>query len=138
MDTQGRETEGRLVRLSDTAVTLGVAGADRDFPRSELRQIARRGDSVRNGAMIGMGIFGAWGLVGVLNSSGGYSFTDEFGPGAAAVMVGAMAGIGAGIGALVDYAIKGKTVVYRTKPRNVTASPVVLHGGGGVRVAVRF
>jgi hypothetical protein len=38
----------------------------------------------------------------------------------------------------VDYAIKGKTVVYRTKPRNVTASPAVLHGGGGVRVAVRF
>jgi hypothetical protein len=85
-----------------------------------------------------MAIFGAWGLVGVLESSQGYSFADEFGPGAAAVMVGAMASIGAGIGALVDYAIKGKTVVYHTKPRNVTASPVVLHGGGGVRVAVRF
>jgi hypothetical protein len=138
MDTQGRETEGRIVRLSDTALTLRVAGADRDFPRSELRQVARRGDSVRNGATIGMGIFAAWGLVGVLESSGGYSYIDEFGPGAAAVMVGGVAGIGAGIGALVDYAIKGKTVVYRSKPRNVTVSPVVLHGGGGVSVAVRF
>jgi hypothetical protein len=137
-DTQERETEGRIVRLSDTALTLHVAGTDRDFPRSELRQIARRGDSVRNGATIGMGIFAAWGLVGVLNSSGGYSYVDEFGPGAAAVMVGGIAGIGAGIGALVDYAIKGKTVVYRMNPRNVTASPVVLHRGGGVRVAVRF
>ena len=138
MDTQGRETEGRLVRLSDTALTLRVEGADRDFARSELAQVARRGDSVSNGAKIGAGIFAAWGLVSVLQSSGGDNAIDVFGPGVAAGVVGVMAGMGAGIGALVDYAIKGKTVVYRTKPRSVTASPVVLHGGGGVRVAVRF
>ncbi|MEN3340472.1 MAG: hypothetical protein V7647_4148 [Acidobacteriota bacterium] len=138
LDTEGRETEGRLVRLSNTALTLRVAGADRDFPRSELTRLARRGDSVGNGAAIGMGIFAAWGLVGVLNSSGGYSYIDEFGPGAGAAVVGGMAGIGAGIGALIDYAIKGRTVVYRTQPPRVSASPVLLHGDRGIRLAVRF
>ncbi len=129
-DALMRETKGRLVRVSDTSITLLVQQAEREFPRLDVQQIARAGDSVANGMAIGMGVFGAWGLAA--------SVADHC-VGEAVCVAGTvgMVGIGAGIGALIDYAIKGKTVVYRAKQGNVTATPVLL-GSRGLGIAVRF
>jgi hypothetical protein len=50
----------------------------------------------------------------------------------------AVIGIGAGIGASIDFAIKGKSVVYRAPHGPVSARPVFLEGGRGLGVALRF
>ncbi|MEO8519961.1 MAG: hypothetical protein ABI603_01280 [Acidobacteriota bacterium] len=128
-DALMRETKGRLVRVSDTSITLLVQQAEREFPRPDVQQIARAGDSVANGMAIGMGAFGAWALA--IDVAG--DCFDAF----CMAMSGTMVGIGAGIGALIDYAIKGKTVVYRAKKENVTATPVLI-GSRGLGIAVRF
>jgi hypothetical protein len=49
-----------------------------------------------------------------------------------------MVTVGAGVGALVDAAIKGKTVVYGAKSLDLTASPMLMKRGAGARQAVRF
>lgn len=131
-DTLARETAGSLVRLSDSAVTLLVQGAEREFPRAQVHQVARRGDSVGEGMAVGFLISSGLGLLTVLGAA------DTVDSGGAAGGILAMGSIGAGVGALIDYAIKGRTVVYRAKPVGLTASPVLLRGGAGVRVAVRF
>lgn len=138
-DALARQTEGRLVRLSDASMTLLVQGTEREFPRSDVRQVARRGDSLANGTAIGMGTVGGLVLLSALFADDP-EVNDIDNPGAA-LAVGAtvvMAGIGAGIGALIDQAVKGKTVIYRATPVTVTASPLFRPGGAGVAVALRF
>ena len=49
-----------------------------------------------------------------------------------------MAGIGAGVGALIDYSVKGKTLVYRQPATGMTVAPVLLQGQPGIGIAVRF
>ncbi len=133
-DGLDRQTEGRLVRLSDASITLVVQGIEREFPRAEVHQVSRRGDTVGDGAVIGLGVFGAWALASVAFGGG----CEEAGAGPCLAAAGVMGGIGAGVGALIDYSIKGKTVVYRTKPVAVTATPLLLRRGAGVSVALRF
>lgn len=132
-DALMRETEGRLVRVSDTSITLLVQRTEREFPRPDVQQIARAGDSLGNGMAIGMGVFGGWALA----SMAANGCADAFGVGGCAALGGTMAGMGAGIGALIDYTMKGKTVVYRAKQGNVTATPVLI-GSRGLGIAVRF
>ena len=59
-DRAGRETRGKLVRLTDASVTIAVDGADRTFEIANVSLIERRGDSLKNGAIaglvVGMGI----------------------------------------------------------------------------------
>lgn len=50
----------------------------------------------------------------------------------------AVLGMGAGLGAVIDAAIKGKTVVYRSAQRSVTAHPIAGPRQLGVRLALRF
>jgi hypothetical protein len=53
-DAASGEVEGRLVRLSPASVTLLVQGTEREFLKNDLREVARRGDSLKNGALIGL------------------------------------------------------------------------------------
>ena len=133
-DPLARETEGTLVRLSDTSLTLLVRGAEREFARGDVEQVARRGDSLRNGMIIGSAVAGGLGLLSVLTDD----CTEDFSAAACAGVVGLNAAFGAGVGALIDFGVKGKTVVYRTQGAVVSAAPLLLRTGGGVRLAVRF
>jgi hypothetical protein len=131
------ETEGRLISVSDASVTLLVQGSKREFLKDDIRVVARRGDSLKSGALIGMATVAAWGLIGTLLTEDVES-GDEYGPGATLAVLGTVLGIGAGVGALVDAAVKGKTVVYRDTQRTISAQPMALPGRLGLRVAVRF
>ena len=62
-DTSARETTGTLVKIADSTLTILVDGQVRDIPSLDVRQIAKRGDSVRNGFLIGAAI-GAAGAAG--------------------------------------------------------------------------
>jgi hypothetical protein len=55
-DLQGAEHRGRLIRVApEEVVLLGTAG-ERTFTRSEIALIETRGDSLKNGALIGASV----------------------------------------------------------------------------------
>jgi len=43
LDTMSREVTGVFGRVSDTAISLTVDGAEREIPFSEVRRVTRRG-----------------------------------------------------------------------------------------------
>ena len=61
-DRAGHETKGLLVGLTDSTVTVVTAGGPQTFVADDVVRLDRRGDSLKNGALIGMGI----GIVGML------------------------------------------------------------------------
>jgi hypothetical protein len=63
-DRQGQETKGKIVSWTDSAVVLRVDdGATRTFKTGEAVRIDLRGDSLKNGALIGAGVGLAIGLM---------------------------------------------------------------------------
>jgi len=105
--TTGAEMRGRIVRSSDaTGVDLVTSdGRSLQVPAADILRIWRRGDSVRNGLLIGSAI-GAAGLV-VAASSCRYDCSSF------AVGMALGAGVWAGAGALVDAARTGRTLIYQ-------------------------
>jgi hypothetical protein len=52
-EKNSRETKGKLVSLTDEAMTLQLKDAIRSFTPDELVLVERRGDSLKNGAIVG-------------------------------------------------------------------------------------
>jgi hypothetical protein len=106
VDHAGVEHRGRFLRADDQDVVVIVDGDEKRFARDTIAGIARQGDSLKNGAVIGAVIGASIGLMGSL-------FTSNVGP-----LVAATAGwIGIGIG--MDAAHQGRTQVY-SGPRKAT------------------
>lgn len=111
-DQSGAETSGKLLRLSPEAVVLLVDGSERPFAMADVSRIQKRGDSLRNGALIG----GALGLgIGIL--MGGIADcpgANASGPCPAfhAVLVPVAALTYAALGAGVDALVQGRTTIY--------------------------
>lgn len=106
-DRQGRETSGKLARLSPTSLVIVVNGEEREILSDTIGRIEKRGDSIRNGAWIGAAIL----AVGSQINCSPY-------PDCLVIGVPVGAAIGAGIGALWDWATPGRTIVYGTRPNS--------------------
>ena len=131
----GWEVSGTFLRVSDSMLSLMVDGKPHDIPVGEVREVARRGDSVWNGFLIGAA-FGA--LMGALESGEGEQEVDLCTPGAAcrlthAVLVAPTLG---GIGALIDRFIVGRTVVFRVPSTALRLRPSWSVTQGGVWASV--
>jgi hypothetical protein len=93
----GKKMEGRLVNISDTALTIDRGSKSTDVTRDSIEKVYRiepksRGKSIAKGALIGAGIgFGAGAGVGI--AAGNYEDLET------AELVGILGGIGAAIGA---------------------------------------
>jgi hypothetical protein len=93
----GKKMEGRLLNISDSALTIDRGGKSTDVKRDSIEKVYRveqksRGKSVAKGALIGAGIgFGAGAGVGI--AAGQYEDLET------AELVGILGGIGAAIGA---------------------------------------
>lgn len=133
VDDSGRETHGRMLRLTADALTMTVDGRDRTLARQKVSAIFEQGDSVKNGMRNG---FLAGAVVGI---AAGVSKTqcgrDPVGIGFIQVSsryelctsgeritrglgVGTlMGGIGVGLGAAVDALIPGRRLVYEKAKR---------------------
>ena len=99
----GVELRGRLVELSPTTLALLVNGQRVDVPIGDVLRIDIRGDSLKNGAIIGAAVMG--GLTGLACAELGDA------PSCATAVVfntglGALAGMG------VDALHKGRTPIY--------------------------
>ena len=125
LSNTGDEIQGHLLQLGTGVATILVNGTRRDFPLESILRIETRGDSIRNGALIGAAI----GVVAGLLSA------QEVGGGAAVPFAVASAGVWSLMGAGVDAMIPGRTVIYR-RPR--TAAVAAGTPGAAMTVRIRF
>lgn len=115
-DTDGQVTHGRLDRLTSSDLTLNANGGRR-FEAERISLIRhRQRDSVRNGALVGLGVGGgmatAWCIGALLDDSGDVDPKVECPEGVI------FAGLGTLLGAAIDAIIPGKfSVVYRGATR---------------------
>jgi hypothetical protein len=140
VDVTGRETNGRIGRLSPDVLILDTPAGLQQLGEADVATISqRRGDSLTNGAIIG-GVAGAayFGTMMAIFSQyndGG----DVIVP--TAIMGGAlMVGLGAAAGVGIDALISGRQVIYRKAPgrTSVGVSPMFGQGRRGAVVTVTF
>ena len=134
----GRQAEGVVQGVGPSALTVIVAGREEQWNLSETREIWRRGDSLRNGVLIGLVAGAGAGLV------GGYAlgslYENETGDGSTAFLSMVALGLGGGgaIGAAFDAMHRGRTLIHRQSPPKVLVTPTLSRAVRGVQVAVRF
>jgi hypothetical protein len=110
--SSGEELRGRLLELSPRALAILVHGRRVEVPIDEVLRIDVRGDSVKNGALIGAAIIGGLSMFGCVQ---GFSDSGE----CAAILI-TNVGLGALVGAGVDAMIKGRSTIY-ARPAMTTA-----------------
>src|SRR5687768_2454993 len=118
----GGEQEGSVASMSPTQLVLRIDAATRLIPLADVRRIEGRdplGNGIRNGAIAGAAALGGFGLFlsqALCESSDGCLRNDL-------VPLIRIAGLGAGIGiasgALIDYAIKGRRLLYSSSNSSI-------------------
>lgn len=107
-DRAGHEVKGKLVSLTDAAIGVRLEDMTlRTFNQDEVSLVEKRGDSLKNGTLIGLG-------VGIVLS--GIAVADCPHCGGARVPI-ILAGIGiyTAIGTAIDAAIPGRTRIWPLK-----------------------
>lgn len=128
LDDRGVETQGRLLNLDGDAVVLLVDGSERRFKIGGVRRVSRRGDSLKNGAIIGAVVGGAVGaLAGGLSDCSGNDCTSWR---ATAFIMSSLFYSAIGVG--IDALVQGRTVLYEASP-----NASVVYPGRGASVGVR-
>lgn len=134
-DDTGRELQGELIDISPSALSVLVDDMRHDLQEANITRIRqRRPDSLMNGTLIGL-LSGA--LFTVVSAA---AVEGEGGPLVVVAGAAITGGIGAGIGALVDYERVGSRVVYdaRNSSRRVTVAPLLARHQKGVAVTLGF
>lgn len=139
IDDTGTETRGRVLELSESALTIAAASGERRMERPAVRQVQTFGDSLWNGLILGL----VAGTPGILIADPEYSPcpTDpkrrcsEYRLSRRLLGIGVMGGLGMGI----DAMIRGRHQVYLA-PDNaaVAVMPVIGPSRAEVRVLVRL
>jgi hypothetical protein len=139
VDLAGSEAEGRIGKLSRDTLTLVTETGPRQFGELEVAKIRqRRGDSLKNGAIIGAAAGTAYFLTiaALLGQSDGGEVIMS-----TAVAWGVLsAGMGAAAGVGIDALITRRQVIYQMPAgeNRVSVSPLFSHARRGVAVTVRF
>ena len=115
----GEELRGRLVELSSKSLAIHVDGRRVEVPIDDVLRIDSRKDSLKNGTLIGMGIFAGLGAL---------SCAEFDSAGWCAYAIGVNGALGAAIGAGIDALHKGRSPIY-VKPAKA---------GAGLQVTIRF
>lgn len=151
-DANGRTIRGRIGDLSDSSLEVltrditpdgrEIFVPQRRLSESEVRQIlVQRSDPVWKGTLIGLAA-AAWPAATVI-AYGSQATRDNYANGEAMVATGVVLfGVGAGIGAWIDAAIKERTLVYYRSPnqpsRTVQIVPRVTKSAAGIQLSLRF
>jgi hypothetical protein len=143
-DTTGRETRGRLERLSTDELVLKDPSVHA-FAAPDVRGVrARDRDSLKNGVLIGLGVGGAigtaWCLGAIADDSGDIDARVECAEGFTV-----FPGLGALLGVAVDALIPGSMrVVYQASPSpetsraNLMVMPMFSPRANGLIVSLAF
>lgn len=112
LDDTGVETSGRLLSLDADALVLLVDRAERRIDAARVTRIQKRGDSLRNGALIGAIVGAGMGILagGISDCPG----TDPGGrcPGVRAAVFLFSTGVYTAIGTGIDALVVGRTTLY--------------------------
>lgn len=116
MDRQGQEIKGKVVSWTDSAIVLRIDdGATRTFKAGEAIRIDLRGDSLKNGALIGAGVGLGLGLL-----SGGFADCPGSSEGCAGTRVALVflsTAMYAAIGTAIDALIPGRTPLWNASSK---------------------
>ncbi len=112
--TEGAERRGQLLRLGPDSLTILEQGTSHDIRLTDITRIDARGDSVKNGAIIGAIVLGAWCALICPQGLDGYD-NNQF-----AYVLGVNIALGAAVGAGIDGMHVGRTTIYQT-PSEVAA-----------------
>jgi hypothetical protein len=115
----GVELRGRLVELSSTSLAILVDGQRREIPIDDVLRIDSRKDSLKNGTLIGLGIFAGLAVL---------TCPEIDSAGWCAYGIALNAGMGAAIGAGIDALHKGRSPIYVKAAR----------GGSALQMRFRF
>jgi hypothetical protein len=130
----GETVRGRLTEVSGSILRLADSGRTVEVAQADTLRVDRLGDPMWKGLAIGSVIGGGLGVA-VVAACGGWCP----GAGTKASVVLVPAGIGAGIGALVDLAIPGRTCVFeapRSGTRMLRLTPFVTSHRGALQATV--
>jgi hypothetical protein len=139
-DENGAKFKAKVTEIRDHAIAITVDGVPRELSESAVREIRhRRRDVWWNGMLIGLGTGLAAGAVMTAVTCENDSECAFYFALAALPIT---AGIGAGAGAAIDFAIRKHDTVY-ARPvasinRGLTVSPIFSKDKTGVRVAFSF
>lgn len=118
IDRAGATVKGRVVKITDDAITLSVHGQTHTVNGSDVGWITRRRAHAGRGALLGLSVGAAVGLFTYLHGRD-YCETCGADTGFAFVLGAMFGGIGGGIGAGVGAAIHSEEMLYAAS----TASP---------------
>lgn len=124
-EASGKETKGRIVNWTGSTIVLQTETTTKSFAEGEAIRVDLRGDSLKNGALIGAGV-GVF--FGTLSSAIG---DCEGCHGAQVAFVLAGIGVYAAIGTAIDALIPGRTPLWRA------GSPARSGGGLAINVSPR-
>jgi hypothetical protein len=137
MDRSGRETKGAILDLSVSSMVIRVSNAPQKYPADTVKTIRwQQPDSLKNGALIGLGVGVGFALVMSAGCGSDYA--------ACALGTGLIfGGIGTAIGVGVDALTPGKNVlVYSAASQSpaarVSIAPILTPKRQGVMVRVSF
>lgn len=132
-DRAGHEMQGKLVQFTETSLTLAVDGSQRTFGVDDVSLVERRGDSLKNGALTGLGVgLGLGALsIGLSDCPGG----DHSCPAARVGWLALNTAIYTAIGTAIDAAVTGRTRIWPAKGTSAGA-PVAFVSPAARRVFV--
>jgi hypothetical protein len=136
MDRRGRETSGRVASLSSGLLSLIVDGQAQPFMETDTVRISRDGDSLKNGALWGLGAGAAMGILAINTCEP--DCRGGAGKGGAVAM---LAGYGLAVGVLIDRLVSGRTHLYEAPGgvgSRVRVAPVVARRGSGFAIQLSF
>lgn len=140
-DPTGREVRGKLERLSTDGLVLDANGTE-TFTAADVRRVRGRDhDSLKNGALIGLGIGGAmgtaWCIGAVADDSGDIDAPVECAEGFTV-----FPGLGALIGVAIDAVIPGQMrVIYQAQQVSrggLIVAPLIAPRVKGLAIAFAF
>jgi len=109
----GDEIPGKLVSLTTTELVLQTPAETRTFDLGGVAQVYRKGDSLKNGAIIGA-IFGAaTGIVAGLECTGNDT-PSSCGAGTRTTIILTSIGAWSAIGVAIDALIPGRTLIWKS------------------------
>jgi hypothetical protein len=135
----GREQEGSVASTSAAGLVLRVDAASRSIALADVRRIEGRdplGNGIRNGGIAGAAALGGFGLFlsQALCEIPDGCLRSDLGP--LAMMAGLGAGVGMAAGALIDYAIKGRRLLYASPGSPIVLQVRPLFGAGSAGASV--
>ena len=142
-DDQGQQFNGRIGTMAPAGLTIVVDGKSVDVPYDRVVRVDRPNDGLANGALIGLGVGAALGLLAVAgedrngNCSAGDFYCGNTTSGGYAAGTLIMGGLGTAVGVGIDALIHRKREIYRRGVgAHTNVAPALGRGIRGVVVSI--